>query len=153
MLRAKDVETRLRENFGAVAPTLIGGFVETMQLIRDSFGGDLDLWLVYSAVLLRSVSSPEFKAMSLDAYAAGALPEVLGTNGKSIADSLSIPRETVRRKVNELIELGLVERNARGVVITAKAARELTPVRDRTIRLAVQYYLLARDSLEAAAAR
>lgn len=64
-----------------------------------------------------------------------ALP-TLWTNIRSIADSTGIPRETVRRKVNDLIEAGLVKRSGQLLGITPQAFSESRFVVDKFIRLA-----------------
>jgi hypothetical protein len=63
-----------------------------------------------------------------------------GTNGRSIAASLEIPNETVRRKVCELIEAGWLVRYGSRLFYTAKAHQELAPVREQIERLAVDCY-------------
>jgi hypothetical protein len=121
---------------------MIGGLVELLGLIRHEFDGDLDRWLVFAAVVLRTVSAPGFRSIPLARYIEGEFPPeaACATNARSIAESLQIPRETVRRKVNELLARGLIRRGAAGLTLSAQGARDLTPLRDATIRLAARYY-------------
>jgi DNA-binding IclR family transcriptional regulator len=55
-------------------------------------------------------------------------------NALSIAEYTGIPRETVRRKVNELIQKGWVTRDDNGdLVPTPKAAQDLSQSTDATL--------------------
>ncbi len=50
-------------------------------------------------------------------------------NLQSITDFSGIPRETVRRKLRDLMELGWIERDERGnFIATPKAATDLEPL-------------------------
>ncbi|HSM26474.1 MAG TPA: hypothetical protein VK855_00040, partial [Thioalkalivibrio sp.] len=63
-------------------------------------------------------------------------------NLQSISESSGIPRETVRRKVHDLRALGWVDRRDDGVlVVTEKAAQDLAPATEATLR-----YLIAIGS-------
>ena len=64
----------------------------------------------------------------------------LGTNGRSVADSLSMPKETVRRKIRELAETGWIVRLNGQLYLTSAAYRDLSPVREAMHHLAVRYY-------------
>lgn len=141
-MQRKTAESAIRSHYGEVAPALIGGLVELLGLIRQEFDGDLDRWLVFAAVVLRTVSAPGFRSIPLARYTEGEFPPeaACATNARSIAESLQIPRETVRRKVNELLAQGLIQRGAAGLTLSARGARDLTPLRDATIHLAARYY-------------
>ena len=56
-------------------------------------------------------------------------------NLQSIADFSGIPRETVRRKLQDLMALGWVERDERGnFAVTPKAAADLAPLTEIAIK-------------------
>ncbi|MEZ5925747.1 MAG: helix-turn-helix domain-containing protein [Hyphomicrobiaceae bacterium] len=60
--------------------------------------------------------------------------ETAAINASSIAEYTGIPRETVRRKVNELIHKGWVSRDDNGdLVPTEKAAHDLAGSTDATL--------------------
>jgi DNA-binding IclR family transcriptional regulator len=62
----------------------------------------------------------------------------LGTNVASIAATLGIPKETVRRKISELIEAGWLVRRRGRLYLTAQAYRGLVPLRDRLMVFTVR---------------
>ena len=101
------------------------GLLRLCRLASDVFGNDLDRFVVYLAVISASTShfqrDPELRAR----YSAEeALPDDLrlGISRRAIADSVGLPRETVRRKIAGLIADGHVVEDgglvkARGPVV------------------------------------
>ena len=100
------------------------GLLRLCRLATDVFGNDLERFVVYLAVISAGTShfqrDPELRAR----YADDPLPDELrlGISRRAIADSVGLPRETVRRKIAGLIadghvveEDGLVK--ARGPVV------------------------------------
>ena len=142
----------LRGNYASVAKDLIAPFADLLALARPVFGGDLDKLLIVLVVAARTAEDPRVTALSLDDVASGrlqAFPSLL-TNVRSIADSTGIPRETVRRKVGDLIHAGWVERRGDQLAYTPDASRALSPVRDSLIDAAVRLHDLV-EGLEARA--
>jgi hypothetical protein len=135
-----------------IATDLLQPLLELLLLARSFSGGDVDKFLVLLVVALRTTGHPEFGAATTDELtrvSTAALPG-LGTNGRSIAESLSIPKETVRRKLGELIEAGWVVRQEAQLFLTPTAWRDLAPVRQELEGLAVRYFeLVARVQGEA----
>jgi DNA-binding Lrp family transcriptional regulator len=64
----------------------------------------------------------------------------LGANARRIADSLSIPNETVRRKVTELLDAGWLVRESGKLYFTALADQQLAPARELIEALAIENY-------------
>jgi DNA-binding IclR family transcriptional regulator len=60
-------------------------------------------------------------------------------NTLSIAESSGIPRETVRRKVANLVREGWIYRSGSTLHFTSKGYRETRSVREAMERLAVEY--------------
>jgi hypothetical protein len=112
---------------------------------REVAGGDLDLNIILLVVAIRTIEHPDFRAMS-DAERLEATPvfPTLGVNSRSIAESSGIPRETVRRKVADLVKRGWLARRGSNLHFTAKAFAALTPIRAAREQLAVDYYELIR---------
>jgi hypothetical protein len=111
-------------------------------LSREHCGGDIDKFLVILVVALRTTKHREFAAHTSEELLSGEIPIFpgLGTNARSIATSLNIPKETVRRKVSELIEAGWFARVGTRLYFTAKAYQQLAPVREQIERLALLNY-------------
>lgn len=72
----------------------------------------------------------------------------LWTNIRSIADSTGIPRETVRRKVNDLIEAGLVKRSGQLLTATPRAFPANRFVIEKFIRLAAVSHVTVEKLIE-----
>ena len=92
---------------------------------------------------------PEFKALTHAAIIAGE-PQVLpslGTNIRSIAASVGIPKETARRKLTDLVEAGWLVRQGWDFRMTTKCYAGLEPVRLRLQSLALSYHDLLGDLL------
>ncbi len=64
----------------------------------------------------------------------------LGANVRSVAESVGVPKETVRRKVGEMIETGWIVRQGNELRLTALAYQQLIEVRVAIERLAVRNF-------------
>jgi hypothetical protein len=130
------------QHYPEVAAELLEPLLAVLQLARQYCGGDTDKFLVMMVVALRTTQHPDFRALSAEGPVnerSEVLPS-LGVNGQSIADSLGIPKETVRRKVRDLIDAGWIVRMDGGLHFTAQAYRDLTPVREELAALAASYH-------------
>lgn len=93
-------------------------------------------------VALRTAPRQQFGRSADDAVDEDLVAPGMGTNVRSVADSLGLAKETVRRKVAELIETGWVIRRAGRLFLTSKAFHDLDPVRENIEHLAVRCYNL-----------
>lgn len=126
---------RIRENFGRIWPVHVANFVELLISCRRAVG-DLDLLLVLAVIGDRNMS--ERRTDGIRSHRELFLewtgrPEPEHINTQSIADFTGIPRETVRRKINELVARGWVEKTKGLLVITRKCADDLAPTTERGI--------------------
>jgi hypothetical protein len=130
------------QSYPKIAAELLTPLLDLLQLSRESCGGDIDKFLVVLVVALRSARHPDFRACSPEQLISGEVPVFpgFGTNARSIAASLGIPKETIRRKVAELIGDGWIVRIRARLYVTAAGHRQLTPVRGHIARLAVANY-------------
>lgn len=131
-------ETFVKENFGKIWPAHVETLTRFMIECRRHFHSDLDLLLIMCVIGDRSLSrgrTPRdltYKALMEQTWEPHA-PEAL--NARSIADFSGIPRETVRRKVDDLIALGWVERDEKGHLrATHKSAVDLAPLSEASFR-------------------
>ena len=109
-------EEALRRNFGKVHALHVAALARHLIACRKVCDGDLDLFLVLTIIGERTFSARNAPAaMSHEAFLSGTVRDVEpeAINLQSIADYSGIPRETVRRKIETLIEKGWVERDAR----------------------------------------
>jgi hypothetical protein len=137
----------------AIAYDLVDPVARMLVVAREVCAGDFDKVLLMVVITLRSSQHPEFKMLQ-DADSAehpSALPG-FGTNARSLADSTGIPRETVRRKVGQLVKAGWVVRVGQTLCYSARGYEAVAPARDAIIRMYARGYQVLR-TLEAAAER
>lgn len=121
--------------YGDVSPKILRVLVNYFVESRRMFGGDLDKTLIVGVIALRTVAWPKFQSRSAEEMLEMVEEANLGINVQSIADSTGIPRETARRKVAELQELGWIERRPSGWTITGKGGRDLTEHREAMLNM------------------
>jgi hypothetical protein len=126
---------------------LLRPLLNILSAAREVCDGDVDKYLILLALGMRTSEHPDFKSLDHDRIMAG-IPAVLpslGTNIRSIAASVDIPKETVRRKLADLVEAGWLVRQGWDFRMTAKCYVALEPVRMRIQAQALANHdLLAR---------
>jgi hypothetical protein len=128
----------IRDNFGKVWPAHVSNLTGFLISARSAFGGDLDLFLVLAVIGDRTFASGRVPpSLSFGDFMSegGAKPEPISLNTHSISQFSRIPRETVRRKVQELVDRGWVERSEDGsLTATRKAAVDLLPLTEASMK-------------------
>ncbi|RAK60786.1 hypothetical protein DJ021_13705 [Phenylobacterium hankyongense] len=126
------------ERYPCIAKDLLKPLLELLTVSRQVCGGDIDKFLILLVVGVRTAEHPVFASLSASQLARGDIPVLpsLGTNARSIADSMGIPKETIRRKVGELIEAGWLVRRDNDLLLTGHAFEQLSPVREAVEMLA-----------------
>jgi len=144
----------LDREFNAIATDILAPLIDLLIVSRRYFGGDVDKFLLMLVVGVRTSADPRFLCLSEAERSKGdsALPG-LGTNVRSMAASLDMPRVSVRRKVVEMIDAGWLAWEDRKLHLTARAYRELAPVREALERLALTNYEALSALVEAAQER
>ena len=120
-------EDALRRNFGRLHARHVAALTRHLIECRRVCDGDLDLFLVLTIIGERTFTArnaPE--AMSHEEFLRGTVRDLepAAINLQSIADYSGIPRETVRRKIEILIDKGWVERDERRFVTATDKAKE-----------------------------
>ena len=129
---------RRERDVGKLHAVHVSAFTRHLIECRRACDGDLDLFLVLTIIGERTFSprsAPE--AMSHNEFLEGTVESVepLAINLQSIADYSGIPRETVRRKIEQLIAKGWVRRDElRFVTATDQANEELRGLTASTLR-------------------
>ena len=137
----------LRENYTAIAKDLFGPLRVVLATARDTFGGDMDKFMALLEIALRTMEDRRFPQVKLEDVLSGAVESYpsLHTNIRSVAAASGIPRETVRRKVLELVEEGWVSRHDHNLALTPKATQQMTAVREAILDMAARYHLTISD--------
>jgi CRP-like cAMP-binding protein len=142
---------RIRENFGAIWPAHVENLTRFLIQCRQTFGGDLDLFLVMAVVGERTFSarnadkSLDFEKWQTGGARSGKREEI---NATSIAHFSGIPRETVRRKLAVLKAKGWIIVDERGSYLaTSKSSVALEPLTRESIEyLAIMHDVIAANS-------
>jgi hypothetical protein len=136
--QAPELRVLVDREFNAIASEILAPLIDLLSVSRRYFGGDVDKFLLMLVVGVRTSADPKFLGLSEAQRMDGDSPlPGLGTNMRSLAASLGMPRESVRRKVAELLEAGWLAWQERKLYLTARAYRELAPVREALQRLAL----------------
>ncbi|RAK52799.1 hypothetical protein [Phenylobacterium deserti] len=140
-------------NLPPLSDELVAPFLELLQRLRAICDGDLEKNIILLAIAARSVADAEFAAMSNEARMQSTAPLLpsRGLNLRSIAESSGIPRETVRRKVGELIEAGWIGQSGRNLHFTAQGYAALTVGREGLEALAHQFHQVVQGRAARAA--
>ena len=108
------------------------GFTRLLIVLRREFGGDLDALLILGAVSTGSRGEGWGEILLSDGRGRGNTHSA--TNTQSIAHVTGIPRESVRRKLEQLEAKRWVTRDPKGKwTPTAQAADDLRPATMATI--------------------
>lgn len=142
--------TNIRENFGKVWPAHVSNLTTFLINARSAFGGDLDLFLVLAVIGDRTFSASRVPpSLSFDEFMSAdrVKSEPISLNTYSISQFSRIPRETVRRKVQELVDRGWVERSEDGsLTATRKASVDLLPLTELSMKYLARMSDLFRDA-------
>jgi len=143
-----DVQDLISANYPRVAAILASSLLDVLLVAREDIG-DLDSYTILLAAASRACQSPEFMALDSKAYLDGDLTEIptLPVNARSLADMTGIPKETVRRKVNELIAGGYLRRVGNNLAITPHLVTRIARARTKLIRLAATAHTVVADHL------
>lgn len=132
----------IKANFGRIWPNHVETLTRFLIHCRRHFNGDLDLFLVLAVIGDRSFASGVV-SLEMD-YRTFSDPDRERTppqpiNSLSISSFSGIPRETVRRKVQDLIDRGWVQRDENGhLSATKQAAAQLEPLTEISIEYLTQ---------------
>ncbi len=127
----------IKDKFGQIWPSHVETLTRFLIECRRHFHGDLDLFLVLCVIgdrtLSRGKAPPDMTFHDFNNPTESWTPSE-PINTRSIAHFSGIPRETVRRKVQDLIELGWIQRDVDGFLsATDKARIDLAPLTEFSI--------------------
>jgi hypothetical protein len=130
-----------------VASDLLRPLLNVFSAAREVCDGDVDKFVILLVIGMRTTEHPEFKRLTDAQIKAGDPPVLpsLGTNTRSIAASVGIPKETARRKLAELVDSGWLAREHWDFRLTAQGYAALEPVRTRIQAMALSYHDLLSE--------
>lgn len=130
-----------------MASELLRPLLNVFSAAREVCDGDVDKFVILLVIGMRTTEHPEFKRLTDAQIMAGDPPVLpsLGTNTRSIAASVGIPKETARRKLAELVDCGWLVRQHWDFRLTAKGYAALGPVRARIQAMALSHHDLLAE--------
>ena len=139
----------LHEKFSDYQALWVEHHLRLLCNLRQTFGNDLDKSIILAVVGQRMFQIGLHRPIDFDQARTGSYELDLSrmTNVESIAEATGIPRETVRRKVSELLEIGWLERGAKGgLSVTPQATDNLESATQIIAQLlGAMYNALAQD--------
>ena len=134
-------------NYPVIAHSLLRPLLDLFSVSRQACGGDMDKFLIMLVVAIRTTEHKLFATYSQAQLLSGEIPVFpsLGTNVRSVADSIRAPKETIRRKVGELVEAGWIARQTNELRFTTLAYQQLAGVRVAIEHLAVRNFDVVAD--------
>jgi len=137
-------------NYPVIAHSLLRPLLDLFSVSRQACGGDMDKFLVMLVVAIRTTEHKLFATYSQAQLLSGEIPVFpsLGTNVRSVADSIGAPKETIRRKVGELIDAGWIARQGKELRFTTLAYQQLAGVRVAIEHLAVRNFEIVADLVQ-----
>lgn len=143
------VAALLHEKFSDYQPIWVEQHLRLHCNLRETFGNDLDKSIILAVIGQRMLQIGLDRPIDFDQARTGKYELDLSrmTNVESIAEATGIPRETVRRKVSELLEIGWLERGAKGrLSVTHQATDKLESATQIIAELlGAMFDALARD--------
>jgi hypothetical protein len=128
----------LRANYPKVAKDLFGPLLQLLFVARSVGDGDMDKVVILAVLSARAAEHPDYANVTYDDLESGRAAELVRpTNLSSLAASSGIPKETARRKVADLVKMGLIERRGRNLACTPATFQALAPARAAILRQAV----------------
>jgi hypothetical protein len=155
-LDQRELRQLVADNYPVIAHGLLRPLLDVFSVSRGACGGDIDKFLIMLVVAIRTTEHKLFATYSQAQLLSGEIPVFpsLGTNVRSVADSIGAAKETIRRKVGELVEAGWIARQGNELRFTTLAYQQLAGVRVAIEHLAVRNFdvvceLIGRKEREA----
>lgn len=133
-----------------VTKDLLAPLLGLLEVSRATLDGDLDKALIILLVAQRTAQHPDAASVRLEDVMSGRVTRYpsLRTNVRSISEATGIPRETVRRKVADLLARGWIVREGDDLAYTPAASRAMEPVREAMFETAARMHAAVAALLE-----
>ena len=108
----------LEKNYSSLGPIWVNQQMEWCNGIYSSFKNhDKFLIIIYLIKKTLDIYSRNFVKLSYDEFYKKSTVEIAKFNVYEISTALNIPKETARRKINELENMGVIKRNKKKMII------------------------------------
>ena len=128
-IRVKDILDIFEENYSVIVPIWIPLQVQWLNGAYQTFK-DYEKFMIIMHLLSKTFQfySKNFVKLSYDEYFNQNLIEIEKYNIMDIAKNLNIPKETARRKIKELEELGHIKRLQKKIVVDSATWPNIQPI-------------------------
>ncbi|MDA7767695.1 hypothetical protein N8897_00695 [Candidatus Pelagibacter sp.] len=130
---SKDVHFTLNKNFTSIQPIWVPIQMRWMNNLYRTFH-DYEKFMIIMYLMVKTFDyySKNFLKLNYDDFFSQNEIEVETLNIIEVSSALNIPKETTRRKINELEELGAIKRNTKKIIIDRNAWPSIRP--DETLK-------------------
>ena len=127
-IRSKDIREVIEKNFVSIMPVWAPLQLSWVNNVYRTFH-DYDKFMIIMHLLMQTFEaySKNFVKLNYDEYFDQNEVEIKSVNVMEISTSLNIPKETARRKINELEEMGAIKRINKKIIIDRNTWPNIKP--------------------------
>ncbi|MDB3971366.1 DeoR family transcriptional regulator [Candidatus Pelagibacter sp.] len=127
-IRSKDIREVIEKNFVSIIPVWAPLQLAWINNVYKTFH-DYEKFMIIMHLLLQTFESysKNFVMLNYDEYFDQNEVEIQSINVMEISKSLNIPKETARRKINELEEMGVIKRINKKIIIDRNTWPNIKP--------------------------
>ena len=127
-IRSEDIHYTISKNFTSIQPIWVPMQMRWMNNLYRTFH-DYEKFMIIMYLMIKTFDyySKNFVKLNYDEFFSQKEVEVENLNVMEISNALNIPKETARRKVNELEELGAIKKSNKKIIIDRSAWPSMKP--------------------------
>jgi len=127
-IESDDIKKILEKNFTSIIPVWVPLQLAWINNVYRTFH-DYDKFMIVMYLLMQTFEtySKNFVKLDYDEYFDQTEVEIKSINVMEISKSLNIAKETTRRKINELEEIGAIKRKNKRIIIDKKTWPNIKP--------------------------
>ena len=139
-IRSEDIREVLEKNFVSIIPVWAPLQLAWVNNVYRTFH-DYEKFMIIMHLLLQTFEaySKNFVKLNYDEYFDQNEVEIKSINVMEISKSLNIPKETARRKINELEEMGAIKRINKKIIIDRDTWPNIKP--QETIKRMSRFFI------------
>jgi len=145
---SKDIHYTLNKNFTSIQPIWVPLQIKWMNNLYRTFQ-DYEKFMIIMYLMTKTFDyySKNFVKLNYDEFFSQNEVEVETLNIIEISNGLNIPKESTRRKINELEELGAIKKNNKKIIIDRNAWPNMKP-KETTKNIAYFLSILSKKLFE-----
>ena len=127
-IRSKDIREVLEKNFISITPVWVPAQMFWMNNVYRTFH-DYEKFMIVMHLMLQTFDSysQNFVKLNYEEYFHQNEVEIKQLNVMELSKALNIPKETARRKINELEESGAIKRISKKIIVDRRAWPNIKP--------------------------